>query len=211
MPSRVLSPANEITILRLIFVPVFAILVVDGHDLAALMVLGVAALSDVADGFVARTFHQQTPLGVALDPIADKVLMTTAYLALAFRGWLPWWLTIVVISRDVAILLTAGVISLVAGYRPFPPSLFGKASTTTQVTTVFMALAVRVHLPIASPWLLSLLIDLTAALTVGSGLHYLFLARRRFGLASPPAPAAGNSADSHSSEVPEVKVRVKLK
>ncbi|HEY6292380.1 MAG TPA: CDP-alcohol phosphatidyltransferase family protein [Terriglobia bacterium] len=211
MPSRVLSPANEITILRLIFVPVFAILVVEGHDLAALIVLGVAALSDLADGFVARTFQQQTPLGVALDPIADKVLMTTAYLALAFRGALPWWLTIVVISRDVAILLTAGVISLVAGYRPFPPSLLGKASTGAQVGTVFLALAARVQLPVAPPWLLHGLIDLTAALAAASGLHYLFLARNRFGLASPPAPAAGSPAKSRSSDLPEVKVRVKLK
>jgi len=211
MPSRVLSPANEITILRLIFVPILAILVVEGHDLGALIVLGVAALSDVADGFVARTFHQQTPLGVALDPIADKVLMTTAYLSLAFRGALPWWLTIVVISRDVAILLTASAISLVAGYRPFPPSQLGKASTTVQVATVFVALAVQIRLPIAPPWLLHGLIDLTAALAVASGLHYLYLTRDRFGLAPPSTPAADSPAEPASSEVPEVKVRVKLK
>lgn len=204
MSSRVLSPANEITILRLIFVPIFAILVVDGHELAALIVLGVAALSDAADGFVARRFHQQTPLGVALDPIADKVLMTTAFLVLAFRGALPWWLAIVVISRDAGILLTAGVISLVAGYRPFPPSLLGKASTLVQVATVFTALAVRVDLPIAPQLLLHGLIDLTAVLAAASGLHYLYLARHRFGL---PAPS---ESDGTRSPVPKVKVRVKI-
>lgn len=209
MPSRVLSPANEITILRLVFVPVFAILVVERHDLAALIVLGVAAVSDAADGFVARTFHHQTALGVALDPIADKVLMTTAYLVLAFRSALPWWITIVVISRDAGILLTASVISLVAGYRPFPPSFLGKASTAAQVGTVIAALAVRVRPPLLPHLLLHPLIDLTAALAAASGLHYLFLARHRFGLAAPAEPA-DSAGPALPGEGPKVKVRVKI-
>jgi cardiolipin synthase len=92
MPSRVLTPANQITILRLVFVPVFAILVIDRNYGWALGVLVLAAISDVVDGTVARIFHQESPLGVALDPIADKILMTTAYLVLAFRDALPTWL-----------------------------------------------------------------------------------------------------------------------
>ena len=206
MPSRVLSPANEITILRLIFVPIFAILVIGQHNLAALIVLGVAAVSDAADGFVARRFHQQTALGVALDPMADKALMTTAYLVLSFGGGLPWWITIVVISRDAGILLTAGVISLVAGYRPFPPSVLGKASTAAQVATVIVALAVRVEPPLLPHVLLHPLIDLAALLTVASGLHYLFAARHRFGL----GPSADRTDTTSSSNAPEVKVSVKF-
>ena len=120
MATRILTPSNQITLLRLVFVPVFAILVLDLHYRAALAVLLAAALSDVLDGTVARLLKQESPLGVALDPIADKILMTTAYITLAFRGALPWWLTIIVLSRDVAIVMTALVISLVAGYRPFP-------------------------------------------------------------------------------------------
>ena len=201
--------ANELTILRLVFVPIFAILVVDRHDLAALLVLGGAAVSDVADGFVARALNQQSSLGVALDPIADKVLMTTAFLVLSFRGALPWWLTIVVISRDMAILLTAGVISLVAGYRPFRPTALGKASTTVQVATVLAALAVELHLALAPPALLHVLIDLTAALAVASGLHYLFVARRRFGLPSSSGESAGD-ARKRQPEGPKVKIRVKM-
>jgi cardiolipin synthase (CMP-forming) len=204
MPSRVLSPANEITILRLIFVPIFAILVIDHHQLAALIVLAAAALSDAADGFVARRFHQQTPLGVALDPIADKVLMTTAFLVLAFRGGLPLWLAIVVISRDVGILLTAAVISLVAGYRPFPPSMLGKASTLVQVLTVFAALAAQVNPLIAPHLVVHVLIDLTTVLAAASGLHYLYLTRHRFGLQGPAEPAGPRA------QVPKVKVRVKI-
>jgi len=211
MSSRVLSPANQITILRLIFVPLFAILVVERHPLAALVVLGVAALSDIAVGFVARRFHQQTALGVALDPIADKELTTTAYLVLAFRGALPWWITIVVLSRDAGILLTAGVISLVAGYRPFPPSVLGKASTVAQVATVIAALAVRVQPPLLPHLLLHPLIDLTAALAAASGLHYLFVARQRFGLAAPLAERGDGGGPGSSEETGKVKVRIKLK
>lgn len=204
MSSPVLRPANQITILRLIFAPVFAILVVNQQGRAALGVLVLAALSDAADGFVARRFHQQTPLGVALDPIADKVLMTTAFLVLAFRGILPWWLAIVVISRDAGILLTAGAISVVAGYRPFPPSLLGKASTAAQVATVFAALAYHVGSPIASHIVVHGLIDLTATLAVASGLHYLYLTRHRFGLQGPAEP------EGPREQVPKVKVRVKI-
>src|SRR3970282_1504643 len=98
-----------------VFVPIFAILVIERDYGWALAVLGAAAISDIVDGPVARIFHQESPLGVALDPIADKLLMTTAYLTLAFREVLPWWLTILVLSRDVAIIMTAALISLVAG------------------------------------------------------------------------------------------------
>jgi cardiolipin synthase len=139
MVTRLLTPSNQITLLRLVFVPVFAILVLDQHYRAALAVLMAAALSDVLDGTVARLLKQESALGVALDPIADKLLMTTGYITLAFRGALPWWLTIVVLSRDVAIVMTALLICLVAGYRPFHPSLLGKASTAAQVATLFVA------------------------------------------------------------------------
>src|SRR5215467_9772356 len=112
MTTRILTPSNQITLLRLVFVPVFAILVLQQHNRAALLVLGVAALSDLLDGTVARLLKQESGLGVALDPIADKILMTTGYLALAFSGALPWWLTIVVLVRDAAIVATVLVICL---------------------------------------------------------------------------------------------------
>ena len=180
MSSRALTPANQITILRLVFVPVFAILVIERSYGWALAVLAAAALSDVVDGTVARIFHQESPLGVALDPIADKLLMTTAYLALAFRDALPWWLTILVLSRDVAIIMTALLISLVAGYRPFRPSILGKISTTVQVTTVFVAVGHQAHVPLARMVLLQVCIYFAAAFTVASGIHYLVVVRHRY-------------------------------
>jgi cardiolipin synthase len=191
MPSRALTPANQITILRLVFVPVFAILVIDRSYGWALAVLVAAAISDVVDGAVARIFHQQTPLGMALDPIADKALMTTAYLVLAFRDALPWWLTILVLSRDLAIVIIALLIILVAGYRPFRPSILGKISTTAQVMTVFVAVGFQAHIPLVTTTLLRICILLTAAFTLASGIHYLIVVRYRY--AHPPAgeePAA---------------------
>jgi len=186
--TRILTPSNQITLLRLVFVPVFAILVLDQSYRAALAVLTAAAISDVLDGTVARLLKQVSPLGVALDPVADKILMTTAYLTLAFRGALPWWLTILVLSRDVAIILTALLISLVAGYRPFYPTSLGKASTVAQVVTVFAAVSHQAHVPHISAELVTLFVYLAAALTLASGIHYLIVGRQRYGRPEVEAP-----------------------
>jgi cardiolipin synthase len=188
MASRTLTPANQITILRLVFVPVFAILVVDRSYRGALAVLIAAAISDIVDGTVARVFHQQSPLGMALDPIADKLLMATAYLILAFRDALPWWLTILVLSRDVAIIMTALLISLVAGYRTFRPSFLGKASTVAQIATIFVAVSFQAHVPLATRTLVLVFVYLAAGLTLASGVHYLLVCRQRY--AHPAAEGA---------------------
>ena len=214
MSSRVLTPANQVTILRLIFIPVFAILVIDRRFGAALLVLVAAAISDILDGILARLLKQETPLGMALDPIADKILMTTAYLTLAFRDALPWWLSILVISRDAAILLTTLLISLVAGYRPFRPSALGKASTVTQVATVLLALGFAARLPMVRAALVETFIYLAATLTVASGIHYAIVVRHRYAHHVPedvhsPAGLPGQAnasdlptpADAESSEV----------
>ena len=185
MSSRVLTTANQITLLRLIFVPIFAILVMERSYRGALAILVAAAISDVVDGAVARFFHQESRLGVALDPIADKLLMTTAYLVMAFRDVVPWWLTILVISRDVAIVMTAVVISLVAGYRPFRPSSLGKISTVMQVTTIFVAVSYAARLP----WLTGIVVEiffyLAATFTVASAVHYGIVVRGRYGQPAP--------------------------
>jgi cardiolipin synthase len=135
----------------------------------------------VVDGIVARLLKQETALGVALDPIADKLLMTTAYLTLAFRDALPWWLTILVISRDAAIIITALLISLVAGYRPFRPTALGKASTVVQVLTVFAAVSFQAHVPFVLRGLVRTCSYLAAVLTVASGIHYGVVVRQRYG------------------------------
>lgn len=180
MPPRVLTTANQITILRLAFVPVFAILVVGRHDVGALSVMAAAAFSDILDGTVARVFRQVSPLGVALDPIADKILLSTAFVTLAYRGGLPWWLTIMVLSRDAGMLITALLIILVAGYRPFYPTALGKASTVVQSITIFAALCHLARVPWVTWPVVETFIFLAAAITVGSGLHYLVVVQKRY-------------------------------
>jgi cardiolipin synthase (CMP-forming) len=193
MASRTLTSANQITILRLVFIPVFAILEMDGRYGAALAILAAAALSDVVDGYVARVFHQQSPLGVALDPIADKLLMATAFVILSFRSALPWWLTILVLSRDVGIIVTALLISLIVGYRPFRPTRLGKVSTVMQVLMVLMAVGMQVHVPLLAKGVVMAGVYATAAITIASGIHYLLVVQQRYaqlaGEDSSAAPA----------------------
>ena len=200
MTSRILTPANQITILRLAFIPFFAILVVGQRYRGALAVLIAAALSDVVDGTLARLLKQETALGVALDPIADKLLMTTAYLTLAFRDALPWWLTILVISRDATIIITALLISLVAGYRPFRPSVLGKASTVAQVSTVFAAVSFQAHVPLVPASLVRICVYLAAVLTVASGIYYAIVVRKRYGQhASNDDPKSQHGGMNHGN------------
>lgn len=175
MASRGLTIADQITILRLIFIPLFAILEIERSYGWALAVLAAAIISDSLDGTLARYLHQESPVGVALDPIADKFLMATAFLLLAFRGALPWWITIVVLSRDVGLIITALLITLIAGYRPFRPSLLGKVSTFFQMATIFVAVYSQAHATFATFAVVRLAVYLTLGFTLASSVHYLII------------------------------------
>src|SRR5208283_4615047 len=94
---------------------------------------------------------------------------------------LPWWLTILVVGRDVGIIMTALLISLVAGYRPFRPTILGKVSTATQVVTVFAAVCFQAHVPFVRGTLVQICVYLAAALTVASGIYYGIVVRKRYG------------------------------
>ena len=136
MKGRIWTVPNQITFLRLGFLPFFLILLAYDHYRWALLVLVVAGLSDGIDGVLARSLNQRSALGAYLDPIADKLLLSSSFVLLAFKHKLAWWLTIIVLSRDVLILIVAVVILLVSGYRPFPPSIFGKLTTATEIILV---------------------------------------------------------------------------
>ncbi len=196
MTSRILTPANQITLLRLAFIPTFAILELQQSYGWALTVLAAAILSDFADGILARILHQESEVGIALDPIADKLLMATAFLLLAFRGVLPWWVTILVLSRDVVVIVTTLVISLVAGYRAFRPSLLGKASTFFQMATIFVAVNAQAHVSSVNDAIVGVAIYLTLGFTVASGIHYLLTLPQRAGqrFSDEAAPATSESA-----------------
>ena len=172
MTSQFFTLANQLTLLRLALIPFFAVAVLGGHYDWALALLLAAGVSDALDGILARSLKQRTALGAYLDPIADKLLLSTGFVVLAIRGDLPWTLAILVLGRDVVIVAIALVIVLAAGLRPFTPSLYGKACTLAQVLAVIAVVAVEVLPGAALVWAKDLLLWLTAALTVLSGIHY---------------------------------------
>jgi cardiolipin synthase (CMP-forming) len=184
MKGRIWTVPNQITLLRLGFLPIFLILISYEHYRWALLVLVVAGFSDGIDGLIARKFNQRSSLGAYLDPIADKLLLSSSFIILAFKKQLAWWLTILVLSRDVLILIVAVVIILSSGYRPFPPSIYGKLTTAVQIMLVFgIVLAAAYPNPRLS-LMNHVLIYAVTILCVVSGFHYSFTTARH--LSSPP-------------------------
>src|SRR5260370_29680601 len=138
MKGRIWTVPNQITFLRLGFLPVFLILIAYDRYRWALLVLVVSGLSDGFDGLLARSLNQRSALGPYLDPIADKLLLSSSFVILAFKHQLAWCLTILVLSRDVLILIVAEVILLASGYRPFQPSRYVNVTTAAEIILVFL-------------------------------------------------------------------------
>ena len=179
MKGRVWTVPNQITLLRLGFLPAFLILIVYEDYRWALLILVLAGLSDGIDGLLARKLNQKSAIGAYLDPIADKLLLSSSFVILAMEKKIAWWLTIMVLSRDILLLIVAAVIILISGYRPFPPSLLGKYTTFFQIVLVFGAvLAAAYPNPMVSN-VKEVLVYLVAILTTISGFHYSFVTARR--------------------------------
>ena len=185
MQGRIWTVPNQITFLRLGFLPFFLILMSYEEYKWALLVLVIAGFSDGIDGLIARSFNQRSALGAYLDPIADKLLLSSSFVVLAFKQRLAWWLTILVLSRDLLILIVAAVIILAVGYRPFPPSIYGKFATFFQIILVFAAVLAAAYPELHLAPLIRVLIYIVTALCVFSGLHYSFTMARRL---NPPLP-----------------------
>lgn len=184
MSNRVLTPANQLTILRMVFIPVFVILLVYNQLGWAFFVFLLAGVTDGLDGLMARWLEQKTSLGAFLDPIADKLLLTTSFVVLSIRGMglpnvVPLWLTILVISRDVILISSALVIIITTGHRTFPPSIYGKLTTCLQILTIVAVLYLNYQRS-SSGWFFWLCL-LTGAVTVYSGLHYIYRGKRLVG------------------------------
>ena len=181
MVSQLLTPANQLTILRMAFIPAFVILVVYNQLGWAFLIFLLAGITDGLDGLIARLLHQKTTLGALLDPIADKLLLTSSFVILSVKDLglsniLPLWLTITVISRDIFLVTSALIIMLSTGHRNFPPSFYGKASTLIQLVTVTFVLFLN-YKTYTTQWLLLLYI-LTGAITIISGMHYIYRIRK---------------------------------
>ncbi|MCL5287585.1 MAG: CDP-alcohol phosphatidyltransferase family protein, partial [Acidobacteria bacterium] len=175
MNSRILTVPNQLTFLRFVFLPFFVISIWYDHYDWALGVLIAAALSDLLDGILARRLNQKTELGAYLDPLADKLLLSSSFLLLAMKGKVVWWLTILVLARDLLILVTAAAILLVVGYRPFPPSLYGKFTTGVQIIFIFLVVASTATNYRALDILEDVFLFFVAGLTIFSGVHYSFV------------------------------------
>ena len=177
--SQLFTYPNQLTLLRMMFLPFIVIHLVSGHYRWALILFVVAGLSDGLDGFLARWLKQQTMLGQYLDPIADKLLLSTMFLVLSILHKIPWKFTVVVFSRDISILMASAVLYMIAGLRDFRPSIFGKANTFAQVAAVFFVMLLQVY-PLNWVAICRLtFLRATFILTIVSALHYVILVGRR--------------------------------
>lgn len=171
-----LTAANQLTLLRMLLIPAFVILLLYGYRGWALLTFLTAGLTDLLDGLIARATGQKTTLGAWLDPMADKLLLVSMFVMLTLpdigsANQLPVWFTVLVISRDVAIVLTVAVVNLAIGPRTFRPSIFGKIATATYIVTGVITLYFN-YLGKVSP-VVDVFVYASLAITIVSAAHYL--------------------------------------
>jgi cardiolipin synthase len=174
----------------MVFIPFVVLSLIDHEYKQALVLLVIAGLTDLFDGFLARKLHQQTRIGQYLDPIADKLLLSTLFMVLAILHLIKWRYTVVVFSRDIGILGVSAVLYATAGLRDFRPSIFGKVNTLSQIAAVFF---VMLFLVMPAQWVWfgkTLFLRMTFAFTILSALHYVILVGQRMrALSTEGAPA----------------------
>jgi cardiolipin synthase len=179
---------NLLTLLRICLAPFLVAAILEGHYKLGFCVFIVAGLTDALDGALARVLKQRSVLGQYLDPVADKLLLSTLFLVLWNKSLIPTTVTVLVFGRDVGILLVSAILYAAVGRREFHPSIFGKANTLAQISAVA---AVLLNQLTAAQWVVAfraLALDATVVLTTASGLHYAWAVLRRTG--APAANAA---------------------
>jgi cardiolipin synthase len=177
--TQLFTAPNQLTLLRMLFVPFIVMNLVQGHYRWALVLFVLAGMSDGLDGLLARKLHQQTLLGQYLDPIADKLLLSTMFLVLSILHLIQWKFTVMVFSRDISILAVSAVLYMIAGLRDFRPSVFGKANTFAQVAAVFFVLLFAVHADPTIAIVRKFFLKATFFFTILSAVHYVFLVQHR--------------------------------
>ncbi|HEV7681161.1 MAG TPA: CDP-alcohol phosphatidyltransferase family protein [Pyrinomonadaceae bacterium] len=176
-----------LTVFRMVLIPVFVTLLFYQRFLWALGIFVIAGLTDGLDGLLARRFSQQSQLGTVLDPIADKLMLVTAFVVLSMRSVfpqplpshlpIPFWVTVAVISRDVFIIVGAAAINIMTGFRGFRPSWLGKLNTTVQIGGI-AAIMCAPSIPRLTGYYLPTVYGAVFALAIFSGLHYIFFASK---------------------------------
>jgi len=183
MSSRIVTLPNLLTVFRMVLIPVFVSLLFYQRFVLALAVFASAGVTDGLDGLLARRFNQKSQLGTILDPIADKLMLVTAFVVLSMRSVfpqplpshlpVPFWVTVAVISRDVFILVGAAAINIVTGFRGFRPSILGKINTFVQIVAIG-AIIFAASVPYGTGYYLPTIYTTVFALAVLSGAHYVF-------------------------------------
>ncbi len=197
----ILTLANQLTLGRLLLVPVLVILVIYGCSGWALITFVVAGITDGLDGLIARRSGQRTSLGALLDPMADKLLLVSTFVVLTMPGLaltnrLPVWLTVLVISRDVIIVLTVAVVNLAVGRFTFRPSVLGKVTTFVYILTGSILLLFN-YLE-RSSFLVDALIWGALAMTLASGVHYIVHAAHAVNRRSVSEPGEASRENTRS-------------
>jgi cardiolipin synthase (CMP-forming) len=198
MSSRIVTVPNMLTVFRMVLIPVFVTLIFYQRFVFALAVFIVAGLTDGLDGLLARRFDQRSQLGTILDPIADKLMLVTAFVVLSLKSVfpqpfprhlpIPFWVTVAVISRDVFIIVGAAAINIMTGFRGFRPSWLGKLNTTVQIIAV-AAIMFAASYPYGTGYYLPTLYTTVFSLAVLSGLHYIFFASKLMNEDRRPPPS----------------------
>jgi cardiolipin synthase (CMP-forming) len=188
-PNTRLNPfrtaPNLITLMRICLAPILVVAIWEGHFALGFYLFLGSGLTDALDGLLARVLKQQTVLGQYLDPVADKLLLSTLFLVLTHMGLISARVTVLVFGRDVGILVVAAILYAAVGRREFNPSLLGKANTFVQVSAVASVLLRQLTLAAWVAGLCTITLDATMVLTVVSGLHYAWTASRRVGALAP--------------------------
>ena len=181
---------NLLTLLRICLAPFLVATILEGHYGWSFGLFVAAGLSDALDGTLARVLKQRSRLGEYLDPVADKLLLSTLFVVLTHLGLIPVTVTVLVFGRDVGILVVSAILYAATGRREFLPSVFGKANTVAQIAAVG---AVLLHQLTNTQWVSdfrAITLDATILLTIASGLHYAWVAARRVGAQAPNGPSA---------------------
>lgn len=182
---------NLLTLLRLFIVPFLVIAILDNHFRLAFGLFMLAGLTDGLDGIVARKLGQSTTLGLYLDPIADKLLLSTLFIVLTHTGLIPLYVTVLVFSRDLGILLISTLLFATGLLRDFHPSFFGKVNTFTQIVAVTLVLFQQVLPSLPLGGVNSTLLRLVAILAPISAAQYAWIIIRRLSAHEQAAPPAG--------------------
>ena len=188
-----LNIPNLLTLLRLGMIPLFVIALLNGEPRKALAIFALAGITDLLDGFLARVFEQASVLGAYLDPIADKLLLMTAYIMLTVPTEssglvpIPIWVTVIVLSRDILILVISLVLWMALDLSKFTPTKLSKVNTVVQVVGVLLVLLTGIYEQMAVPAIVC--IYLVGGLTVLSGCDYIYRANQMVARAGSDAKA----------------------